>query len=346
LPANPLLALVRRADRTESLHRGALAVATSERVLFAAGDVAAPIFPRSALKPFQALPLLEDGLDAKLALAPREIALTCASHSGDDSHVEAAAALLRKGELAPEMLRCGVHAPLDEACARRLVKEGREPTALHHNCSGKHAGMLIQARAAGAELEGYVDPSHPVQQRIRRRLAGFADVSPDSMGSAVDGCSAPAFAVPLAALAKAYARFADPTGLEAPVADASRRLFDAATAEPHFVSGRKRFDLAVMKAGARRVFCKGGAEGVVALALRPPSSGRPALGIALKVDDGNARGYYVAALALLRWLGFDPPADPAELSSAVDPVQRNYRGIEVGRIEPGDALAGLPKAPW
>jgi L-asparaginase II len=346
LPHPPVLIVVERAGRAESLHRGSVAVATEDRLVFSAGDVTAPFFPRSALKPFQALPLLEDGLDLKLGLSAREIALTAASHGGDESHVEAAAALLAKGSIPAEALLCGVHAPWDEAAARRLARAGREPTALHHNCSGKHAGMLIQALAVGAPLQGYVDAQHPVQQRILRRLAGMAGLRPEEIAAGVDGCSAPAFALPLHPFARALARFADPTRLQEPLAGACRRLFDAAAAEPHFLSGRRRFDHAVMKAGGRRVLSKGGAEGVLALAIRPPQPGLPALGIAIKVDDGAARGYYLPALALLSWLGFDPPAAAEELHPAAQRVQRNHRGLEVGAIELGEALSELPRPPW
>ena len=343
---NLLLTILMRADRIECVHRGRLAVATTAGPLFTAGDADAPTYPRSALKPFQALPLLEDDLDRTLGLDAREVTLTCASHGGDERHVEVAASLLKKGGFEPSALLCGKHPPVDDAAARRLVAQGREFTVLHHNCSGKHAGMLIQARHAKAPTESYVDPDHPIQRRIRARIAEFAGLSPDAIGVAIDGCSAPAFSLPLAALARAMARFADPREFAAPIAGAARRLFDATVAEPHYLSGRRRFDHAVMKAGGKRVFCKSGAEGVVALAIRPPRAGLPALGIAIKVDDGSARGHHLPALALLRWLGFEPPAAPEELASSVDPVLRNHRGLEVGRVEVGDALRELPASPW
>jgi L-asparaginase II len=343
---NPILTTLTRAGRAESWHRGAIAVATGAATIWSAGDVATPVYPRSALKPFQALPLVEDGLDRSLGLTAQELTLTVASHSGDERHVEVAASLLAKGGVEASALLCGSHAPLDESAARRLVREGREWTVLHHNCSGKHSGMLIQARHAGAPLANYVDADHPIQRRIRERLAEFAGVAPASLGVGIDGCSAPAFALPLAALARAMARFAEPKEWKEPVAGACRRLFDAVVAEPHFLSGRRRFDLAVMTAGHRRVICKSGAEGVVALALRPPRAGLPALGVAIKIDDGNQRGYYRPALELLRWLGFDPPATPEELSSAVDPVLHNYRGLEIGRMEVGEALDARPRSPW
>lgn len=346
MDANPLLAIVTRAGRAESLHRGIVAVATATRLLFNAGATLQPVFPRSALKPFQALPLLEDGLHERLGLDDRELALTTASHGGDERHVEAALSLLAKGEVPESALRCGAHRPMDEQAARRLETAGREPCVLHHNCSGKHAGMLIQARHLGAPLEGYVDPAHPVQRRIAQRIAAFAGVEAASLGTAVDGCSAPAFALPLPALARAYARFADPAALPAPTAAAARRLFDAAVAQPHFVSGRRRFDLAVTRASGSRTFCKGGAEGVFALAIRPPRPGLESVGVAIKVDDGNPRGAWLPLLALLRWLGFDPPAAADDLARAMGATLMNDAGLEVGKIEVADTFARLPPSPW
>jgi len=347
--AQPPLTLLTRGGVPESLHRGAIAVATAERTLLAIGAVDGPAgttFPRSALKPFQALPLLEDGLHEKLALDDREIALTTASHGGDEQHVEVAASLMRKGDVPESALLCGVHPPLDESAARRLVRAGQSASVLHHNCSGKHAGMVIQARHLGAPIESYVDPDHPIQRRIRDRIAQFSGVPSSELQVAIDGCSAPAFALPLASLARAMARFADPAGLPPTTAVAARRLFDATMAAPHFVSGRHRFDLAVTKASGGRTFCKAGAEGVVALAIRPPRAGLPAVGIAAKVEDGNERGYHQPILALLRWLGFEPPADREELSRRIDATLKNYRGLEVGKIELDPAFARLPRSPW
>ncbi len=344
--APPFLTFLTRGGQRESQHRGHVVVAGADRLHFSIGNPEERVFPRSALKPFQALPLLEDGLDRSLSLTDREIALTTASHGGDELHVAVARELLRKGDVPESALLCGCHAPMDEAAARRLVHAGERYGVLHNNCSGKHAGMLIQARHLGAPLAGYIDPNHPVQQRIRARIVDFSGVPDRAIGIAVDGCSAPAFSLPLAGLARSMARFADPSGLPPPVANAAQRLFDAAMAEPHYVSGRRRFDLAVAKVSSGRAFCKIGAEGVVALALRPPRPGLPSLGIAVKVEDGNARGYALPVLALLRWLGFDPPADSAELPSGMLPTQRNYAGLEVGKIEVSELFAQLPPSPW
>lgn len=342
----PILAVVERGGRAESVHRGTIVVATERRTVFEAGDGGVPVFPRSALKPFQALSLLEDGVDRELALTPREIALTAASHSGDESHVDVARSLLAKGGCSESDLRCGTHPPMDSEAAERLARAGAAPTPLHHNCSGKHASMLIQARRLGAPLESYLDPGHPVQRRIVRLLAAMGGVDEAEIAIAVDGCSAPALALPLRALAVGLARLAAARTGATARDEACRRLFDACLAEPHFLSGRRRFDLAVMKAGRGRVLSKGGMEGVLTLAIRPPSAALEGVGVAIKIEDGDARGYYPAALAILRWLGFDPPAAPEELSSAVDPILRNHRGQEVGRVRLGDTLARLPPPPW
>lgn len=344
----PPLSLLLRAGLVESVHRGAVAVTTTERTLFSIGPVDPPelVFPRSAIKPFQALPLLEDGLDRVFGLDPREVALTTASHGGDESHVAVAQSLMAKSGLRVEQLLCGVHAPMDRAATRRMLRAGQTFTSLHHNCSGKHLSMLMQARHLGASLPDYTDPDHPVQTRIRDRIALFAGIAVDGIKIGIDGCSAPAFALPLAALARAMARFADPTGLPEPTASAATRLFDIAVAEPHFVSGSRRIDLAVARTGHGRAFCKIGAEGVLALALRPPRPGLPAIGIAIKVEDGNERGYFQPALHLLRWLGFDPPADAAELPNEAAETLLNYRGLEVGKIAIADPLLRLPASPW
>ncbi len=344
--APPLLSFLTRAGRRESLHRGHVVVASADRVWFALGDPDQPIFPRSAIKPFQALPLLEDGLDQTLGLSARELALTAASHGGDELHVAAARTLLEKGGVPESALLCGSHAPMDDAAARRLVRDGQRFTVLHHNCSGKHSGMLIQARALGAPLAGYTDPRHPVQSRILDRLATFAGLPTSAIEVGIDGCSAPAYALPIGALARAMARFADPTGLPERMAVAARRLFDAVMDEPHYLSGHRRIDLAVTKVSHRRTLCKIGAEGVVALAIRPPHAALPSVGIAMKVEDGNARGYVQPLLALLRWLGFDPPADVAELPRGSDPIQKNYAGLETGKIEAAESFEHLPPSPW
>lgn len=346
--ATPPLTCLSRAGRVESVHRGAVAVATGDRTLFTLGPVEAPelVFPRSALKPFQALPLLEEGLDLRFGLDAREIALTTASHGGDEQHVEVARSLLRKSGLPQSALLCGSHAPMDAAAARRLVRAGAPFDELHHNCSGKHLGMLMVARHLGAPLATYIDPTHPLQVRIRDRLAQFAGLTPADLAVGIDGCSAPAFALPLLPLARAMARFADPTGLPEVTARAARRLFDAATAQPHFVSGARRIELAIARAHGVRTFAKIGAEGVLALAIRPPRPDLPAVGIAIKVEDGAERGYFQPALALLRWLGFDPPADPAELPKDAHSIVKNYRGLEVGKIEAAEEFARLPRSPW
>jgi L-asparaginase II len=230
---NPLLTIVTRARRHESFHFGRIAITTANARLFTAGNADAPIYPRSALSR-SGDALLEDSLDRTLGLDAREITITCASHGGDERHVEAVESLLKKGGVEASSLQCGKHSPMDESAARRLAAAGLEPTVLNHNCSGKHVGMLIQARHAQAPLENYVDADHPIQRRIRARLAEFAGVAAESIGVAIDGCSA---GVRAADRARAF------HGIRGRASSgdsrkAARHLFDATTAEPNRTSCR------------------------------------------------------------------------------------------------------------
>jgi len=205
--APPVLARVYRGPRVESSHRGSVAVVDERGTLLAGcGDPRTPVYVRSAAKPFQAIPLLEAGGEKKFRLTDEELALMCASHGGEPKHVQTAERMLRKGGFRVSDLECGAHAPMHEASARDLVRRGAAPTALHNNCSGKHAGMLLACRLLGLPSEGYVDPAHALQRKIRTTLARYAGIPESEITVAVDGCNLPVFRLPLAALACAYAR--------------------------------------------------------------------------------------------------------------------------------------------
>ena len=207
--ADPVAVLVRRGDRVESVHRVAYAVADAGGTLLQhEGDVRRPVFPRSSVKPLQALPLVESGAAERFALSERELALACASHGGEPMHTEIVAAWLARIGLDPSALECGAHAPSHEPTARQLIEQRRPPSPLHNNCSGKHAGMLTLALHLGAPTAGYIAPDHPVQQRISALLAAMSGAS--LAPPAIDGCGVPTHAMPLAGLATAMARLADP----------------------------------------------------------------------------------------------------------------------------------------
>ena len=314
-----------RGSQIESVHRISVAVcAASGQLRASAGAADLAIFARSAVKPLQALPLVEDGVDERYGLSQAELALCCASHSGEPRHIEVAALMLRKIGAAEEALACGPHAPFHEPSARALRETGREPTRIHNNCSGKHAGMLALARFHGWPLTGYHQPEHPVQQRMLQEMVRWTDVPADEIGTATDGCGVVTFAAPLRAFALAFARFAAAARRnEAGPA----RIVQAMTRNPENVGGTGRFCTELMRASAGRLFVKTGAEGVF-LAGVPGAE----LGIALKAEDGAQRAAEPALLAVLRGLSVLSDDELAALTRFAEPVIRNTRGEEVGAV--------------
>jgi L-asparaginase II len=324
-----------RGEVVESIHYGALAVAAPDgRLLAAWGDPMAVTFMRSSAKPFQALPLVESGALETFGIDAADLALVCSSHSGTDRQAEAVAAVQAKTGVAESELLCGVHMPLDPETARRLASHGLSPTPNRHNCSGKHTGMLALAKHLGAPAGGYLSADHPVQQRILQALAEMSGEAPQDIRVGIDGCSAPNFAMPLLAAARAYARLADPSELAPEHRNASERVFRAMTGYPENVAGPGRLDTLLMQA-VPGVLAKGGAEGYQGLAIRPEAGVPEPLGVALKISDGDlghrALGpIVVAALRLLGVAGVEALADTAPFGPS---ELTNFRGLSVGRIE-------------
>ncbi|HEV2846436.1 MAG TPA: asparaginase, partial [Thermoanaerobaculia bacterium] len=282
------IATVVRNGLPESWHYGAVAAVTPDgRLVAFQGDPRVPTFLRSAAKPFQCLPLLLAGVAERYGLSAADLALVCASHGGTPEHVRRAADLLVRGGFGVEHLLCGAHWPLDAAAAQRLREEGGEPTPLHNNCSGKHAGMLLACRVLGLPVEDYLDPGHPWQQRILGHVADFCGLPEETIGQAVDGCGVPTYHVPLTAVARGYAVLAHPeaAGLSGETAAAIQRIVLAMPGEPSMVAGPGRFTTRLMEVAGGRVLGKEGAEGFYGLAVRGPV----ALGIALKIADGGER---------------------------------------------------------
>jgi L-asparaginase II len=325
-PAHAPLAVVLRGAMVDAVHMGSVAVVDrTGRVLYAAGNPRVVVPTRSALKPFQALPLVAAGGLERFGFTAAEAALLCASHSGEERHVAAAAALLAKAGNGVDDLRCGSHVPY------RFEAAGLPPppppySPLAHNCSGKHAGMLAWCVHCGAPKADYLDFDHPLQRAIRRSVAHFTGVDEAQLSWGIDGCSAPNYAVPLAALARAFARLAgdddDPEYGAAPA-----RLRAAMIAHPEMVSGEGRSDLALMRAGQGDWVAKVGAEGVQAIGIS--SRG---WGIAIKVADGAARGLLPATVAALDALGLLDDTRRAALAPWREPPVRNTRGIVTGAV--------------
>jgi L-asparaginase II len=322
-----------RGGLPESRHFGAAAVATPDgRLVAALGDPEVATFLRSATKPFQALLLVEGGGVERFELEAADLALICASHGGRREHVARAAALLARGGFGVDDLLCGAHPPLDASAAKALPATGEPPTPLHNNCSGKHAGMLLACRLLGLPTADYVAPDHPLQRRIRERVAACCRLAPDELGVGVDGCSAPAFHLPLAAAARGWAALAAPdlAGLNAATGAAAERLLAAMAEAPEMVAGPGRFTSRLIEVTGGRVIGKEGAEGVYAMAVRGPV----ALGIALKIADGADRARDGVALDLLRHFGSLSGEEAAALATFRTPVLRNHRGLAVGEVVP------------
>lgn len=334
-PARVPLAEVTRGGVVESIHSGAVAVVDRNgRVLKAAGDPYALTFTRSALKPLQALPFAAGGGIERFGFSQAQVALMCASHSGEPRHVEAVADMLARAACSAADLQCGTHAPGFYE-ARGEVPPPPPYSALQHNCSGKHSGMLAWCVQCGAAKGDYLAYDHPLQQAIRRAVACFTGVAEARLVAGIDGCSAPNYAVPLASLAAAFARLAS-ADVDADYGMAPRTLANAMMAHPEMVSGERRSDLALMQAGRGDWVTKIGAEGVQAIGIR--SRG---LGIAIKVADGQKRGLYPAIVAVLDALGLLDAAARDVLAPWARRTVRNYRGIETGEVHPVVALAAF-----
>ncbi len=341
---NPILVHVTRGNAIESVHCGALAIVDADGAVIAQlGDIDRPIFPRSAVKALQALPLVASGAADRLGLTAEELALACASHNGEERHAQTAAQMLAKTGLSVDALECGTHWPYLDTATRALAAQGREPTALNNNCSGKHAGFLCLACAlhGGANLReyvrGYVQADHPVMREVTSALQAATSYDLADTPRGTDGCSIPTYAIPLRHLAHAFARFGTGVGLSTEHAGAAAQLRKAVAKAPFMVAGTGRFDTRVMERLGERVFCKVGAEGVFCAAL--PGAG---LGVAIKIDDGNnARAAEVAMAAVIEsFVALDD--DEAQLlRSLSDASIKNWNAIEIGRLVAAPGLRAL-----
>lgn len=331
---NPILVELTRGSLVESVHRGAVVIADAGGAIrFALGDIEAPHYPRSSLKPIQALPLVESGAIEAYGLGDEHIALACASHSGEPMHTERVAAWLTRIDLRESHLACGPHPVRHEPTWNAMIARGKRPTRIHNNCSGKHAGFLTVAQHWKIATKGYEDAYHPVQQAVAAALRELSGEKAFAIG--VDGCAAPNFALPLAAFARALAKLAAPDALAPDRACAARRIVASMTAHPELVSGTGRTCAILMRAAEGRAAVKAGAEGFYAGIV--PSMG---LGIAVKVDDGAARGAETVIAYVLDQLGL--LSDDAAARAIVRGPITNTRGDVVGERRPAKVLQGIP----
>lgn len=327
---NPVLVETTRGNVIENRHRGAVAIASSSGMLsLEIGDIDRPVFPRSAIKAMQAVPLIESGAADALALEDRHLALACASHAGEPKHVSTAMDMLQRAGLDEKALECGGHWPLSAQSMVALAAGGDLPGPHHNNCSGKHAGFLCSCLHLGIEHRGYVKPEHEFQHIVRGTLEDLTGQPHAIENCGRDGCSIPTYAIPLRSLATGFARMTDGKDLTAQRHDACTRLMSACMAEPFFVAGTDRACTRFMLAAPGRIFVKIGADGVYCGAV--PELG---LGIALKIDDGSERAAISAMAAVLsRLFDNDEPLQTALKPLLHSPIE-NWNRIITGEIRP------------
>jgi len=322
-PATPLVR-VERGGIEEAIHLGHLAVVDAGGGLQASlGDPGRVTYFRSCAKPFQAIGSLSAGIASRYELGAEHLAIMAASHNGEPRHVEIVRDLLRRAGIAESDLQCGAHWPYYEPAATAARHEMDEPLAVFNNCSGKHAGMLAAARALNAPLDTYLDPVHPVQQRIRDVIEAFTRCPPAEILYGIDGCSAPNAAVPLAAMARSFAALMTATD------ETPRTVSAAMTQHPYLIGGTDRFDTRLMEVTRGRLLAKGGAAGAHCTADR--RSGR---GLAVKLDSGDGTWTAVAVMAALEQLGWLDQGERAGLSGFAMPTLRNHKRVAVGTVRP------------
>jgi L-asparaginase II len=331
--ANPILAQTVRGEMVESRHRGSIAaVRANGDTLLAFGAIDVPVYARSAIKPLQALPLLESGAADRFDLSNREIALACASHNGEPEHVSSVVAWLEKIGLSRTDLECGSHWPCHDISLRKLAASGESPGAEHNNCSGKHCGFLTTAQYLGEPTADYIQPDHAVQRRVRQVLSDMSDTDLSNAPTGIDGCGIPVVGLSLRATAYAMARLASADDRDPVRRESLARIYNAFVCEPFMVAGSDRFCTDVVSACNRRALVKTGAEGVYCVALPALHDPRGHLGIALKIDDGASRAAETVTAHLLdHYLNAD--TQNVSLQSWLRPVLKNVAGRVVGHIE-------------
>lgn len=332
---NPVLVEVTRGAVVESRHRGAVIVVdTDGKVVLELGDVDSPVFPRSAVKAIQALPFVESGAADAFGFGQKEIALACASHSGEPEHAALAAAMLAKAGLDVSALECGAHWPSRQESALDLARAGHAPSALHNNCSGKHSGFICTCVHLGIDHRGYVGAGHKAQETVRDAMESVTGAVHAVDACGTDGCSIPTYAVPLRNVARGFARMATGVGLGTERARAAQRILSACMAESFLIAGTRKLDTELMQKASGRIMIKVGAEGVYCGAI--PELG---LGLAIKCDDGAIRGAEVMVGSVLaRLMTAVDPQLAESLRQMANPVMKNWNGIEVGGLRPTAAF--------
>ena len=321
---NNLLARVIRENTVESLHQGHIAVVDKRgQLMHSLGDPRFFTYIRSAAKPLQAISVLESGAAERYGLIDEEIALMCASHSGEKSHIEVGQRILKKLGLTEKALCCGTHLPKNIAATKELLAEGKEPGPLHNNCSGKHLGMLTLALHKNYSLGDYIDRNHPVQQDMLRNVAKYCHLSLDSFELGTDGCGVPVFAMPIFNMAFAYAEMAARSKYD----KAARRIVESMLEFPELIAGTDQLCTDLMKVTKGKLIAKVGTEAIYCIGLLEEE-----VGISIKISDGNARAQGPVVIEVLSQLGILSLKERDQLAKWHIIQLTNHRQESIGRI--------------
>lgn len=324
---NPILVESIRGDMVENVHRGSVVVSDSSgKILVSWGEIDVPRYVRSTVKLMQTVALVESGAIEHFGLSSKEIALGCASHSGETIHTEAVSHWLKKIGLDQSALKCGKHRPVHSSTYKQMLQHGEEMTPLHNPCSGKHASFLTQAVLAGEPLETYNLLESPVQKRILETVEDIMQADSSCYLKALDGCNVPAVSFTLKELAHGMARFSPRvTGFTEKRRLAMQRVLEALREHPEMIAGTGKFDTSIIEATSGHVFTKIGSDGMYVATL--PDKG---IGIALKIDDGNHVAATIAMGTILTHYIKLMPNQLARLIHFIEPVQKNFVGLDTG----------------
>ena len=332
-----ILAKAIRGETIESIHRGHLIIISGAGEIIARlGNPEAVTFWRSSAKPFQTLPFLTSGAAKQFGFSEKEIALACGSHSGESFHVETAKKMLERAGFDEADLHCGAHSPFDEKTAEQMIRNNEKPTQLHNNCSGKHAAMLALAKYFGADITTYEQFENPVQQKVLETVSIFTGVPENVIKIGIDGCALPNFALPISAMARAFAKLiCPPENFDEQLRDACRQIVAAMINFPEMIGGTRRLDTLLMQAAHEKIISKVGAEGVYLAGVLPSKQWKTGLSIAFKIEDGDdQRARAVVAIEVLRRLGILDDSNDEKLREYSPIILKNRRGDMVGKIIP------------
>ncbi|WP_169832973.1 asparaginase [Geosporobacter ferrireducens] len=337
-----VVAKVYRGSLVDLTHIGHIAVVDhTGKILYHYGNPDRITFARSSAKPMQAVPVLESGAADAYGITEREIALFCASHSGESFHVAGVQSILSKAGLTDEVLQCGTHPPIAEYAAAQLKLEGLEAKTVHCNCSGKHAGMLIAAKYLQEDLNTYYQENHPVQKRVMKTISEICEYDEERIVTAVDGCGVPVHALPLFKFAQGFARLSKPDLFDDRRSKVIRRITEAMTSYPEMVGGTNRICTDLMKICGDRLFAKAGAGAYYAIGLKDKG-----IGITFKIEDGGSGILNAVILETLRQLDLIKKEELNLLEKYYVVKNRNHKGEIVGetKIE-FELIKNFPEAP-